>query len=833
MRKLTTTLSVLTLLVSACSDEAEEGLGDDTPRVAETPQPPETPQQATPVGPDRGAPILADALEYDVLSWGRVRWRWTAAVDDITSRLQMSYQLRGRAGSFIDAVPPTEIEPPRGSIEHVVTGPVTHSVWTVLAVDEAGNPSNAIPARHLLARPRLHNLLSRAIDGELRECLRRGDDLLCVGELGRYASWDGSTWRENYLDTPSVLRAEPAADGGILVIGDDRRYEWTGDDLIPIEDTFDGEISAPLGRFTREPSGLAFWLDADGHLWGADDHRFRLLSNPLLVDQSAGCTSFNDLFFSGAIGFAWCRDGGQYVMRTEQRGYSWSPLTEAQMLSAESRTQRSYSFGAGRQITMLTWSGEVLRYEMGGWRTLLEPSTFGRATTMSSEEDERRLLIGTERGLVGLTPLGEVETPVPLPLRAPPIYIDPPGEERHIVSAIGELYEHASHEFRYTPPGGGFTGVVRNGQGIAGAWATSDEGDLFYKWRSPHWSVRAVSIDEPDTSINAQILLPNGTFMLGGESLQHGGRLLLVTPQTVVAEPFLYPPPPPEIDPTLEAELPGELGPDGLSVDGVEVVREQGVSPVVPDTALTSPPDATSQPTEPPPLEGVLPALLSVPPAVPPPITAIDWDPESGTAVAVGMGGSIWYRMMFQADPTAYEPPALPPPLVAGWRTIPTEVVTPFTAVAVTGETTYVVGGVNGLLLSCIEAVCEALTTDAGDIKRFVRSSDRLIAVGANKLMELGEAGEWQEISLQYAPPYPRGEEPSAALGVAEHGQTRWVLANDGSIWTGQREQPLWAMGLVDYPVDIWLDRENRAVVLTEETMYRIDPPGFSPNSDQ
>ncbi len=832
MRRLSTILYVFTFLATACSNESEEGSDDNPSNVVEAPQQSEAPEQETPAGPDRDAPILADALEYEVLSWGRVRWRWTAAVDDVTSRLQMSYHLRGRAGSLVDADPPTEIEPPRGSIEHLVTGPVTHSVWTVVAVDEAGNPSNAIPARHLLARPRLHNLLSRAIDGELRECIRSESELLCVGELGRYAAWDGTTWREDYVDTPSVLRAEPGAQGGVVVIGDDRRYEWTGDGLTPIEDTFEGEASAPLGQFTREPSGLAFWLDADGHLWGSDDNRFRPLANPLLVDQAAGCTAFNDIFFAGSIGFAWCRDGGQYVMRTEQRGYSWTALTEAHMLSAQPRTQRSYTFGAGRQITMLTWGGEVLRYEMGGWRTLLEPTTFGRATTMSVEEDDRRLLIGTEQGLVGLTPLGEVEEPIPLPLRAPPIYIDPPGEERLIVSSIGELYELSAGELRYTPPGGGFTNVVRSGQQIVGAWATSGEKNLFYKWRSPHWSVREVSSGQPEMTITSEILLPNGTFLLGGESLEHGGRVMLLTPQAAMVEPFLYPPPPPEIDPALEGELPVELGPDGLPLDGAPL-DEEGAPTSLPEAVPTSLPEATSQPTEPPPLEGVLPALLPVPPAVPPPITALDWDFESGTAVAVGMGGSIWYRMMFQADPTVYEPPILPPPLVPGWRTIPTEVVTPFTTVAVTGQDTYVVGGVNGLLLSCVEAVCEVMTTDAGDIRRFVRTPERLIAVGADKLLELTTNNEWTEVSLQYAPPYPRGEEPTSALGVAEHGQTRWVLASDGSIWTGQRDQPLWAMGLVEQPVDIWLDQENRVVVLTADTMYRIDPPGWAPNSDE
>ena len=851
-RTVLSAIFVASFLVSCSDNSPEEAVTEEQTVLPAGPtEESSTEEQAEPGLPDTEAPILLAAFEHTVLSWGRIRWSWTAAVDDRTPRHLMDYRIIGSIGAFFsssgdeDGPETVEISPPTGSIEHAASAPVTHSVWQAYAVDESGNWSEPIAAQHILLRPRLRNLLTGGVDGKLTACsMVDGEKLFCAGEFGRYATWDGSVWLEEQIDTPSTVRLERDAEGRTLFITDHGRYELGEDGPELLEDEFAGRPTPPMGRSTVEPSGLFFWLDKDGHLWGSDGSRFQLIDNPLLLSSENRCEGFNDFYFTGPIGFAWCNNGSQYAMRLEQRGYRWQQLTEADTLSTVSGFQRAYAFGTGRQITVLTWGGDVLRYEMGGWRTLLASNDGLHTTAMATSDDPQRLLVGVDRQLLSVDALGETELVAELPVTAAPIYIAPPGQEPLVVSENGEVVRFDSQELLRAPPGGGFKRRYLCEGTTAGIWA-SLEGDRLFKWNAPSWSVREITHGDPSFVLNGLVQKPDGTLYLAGESAEVGGRIGHLSTQGFLIEPFLYPPPLPEVDPeTLDGDGTG-AGTEGSGATGNDATGELGRANGAPmlsdelpaegegegaeseDPAVAD--QAESLPNGPPPLVGVLPDSLPTPPPIPPPVTAIDWDAASGTAVAVGMGGSLWYRIenATEASETgegALEPVQTEPPL-SGWLAIDTGVFMPFLTVRVLGPGHYVAAGSSGLLLECHEAVCEMTVLQVGDVLRLLPVGDDLFAVGTTGLARRVEPGSWEPMALQYAPPFPLENAPEVVLSIDQHEGRRWVLGTDGTIWMGEPNEPLWAMGIVDAPVDLWIDHTGRAVIATERTLYRIDPP--------
>ena len=832
MRRRTYFLAVFAALFIVCcsDDESEESLAEES--VSEQPSRPvqENTSETEPAqqAPDTEPPILRQTFEHTVLSWGRARWSWTAAVDNETPRHQMDYRIVGSVGSHASSVEgsvpePVEIQPPTGSIEYTASAPVTHTVWQAHAVDNAGNVSAPLPAQHILLRPRLHNLLTGGVDGRLKSCFSVSEgELFCGGEFGRYATWDGSDWLEGYIDTPSTVRLARDAEGGALIVTDHGRYRFGEEGLEPLEDEFTGRPTPPMGRTTVEPSGLFLWVDGDGRVWGTDGSRFQLIDNPLLVSSEERCDRFNDIYFSGQIGFAWCSNGNQYAMRVEQHGYRWQQLGEANTLSAEPGFQRAIAFGGGRQITLLTWGGDVLRYEMGGWHTLLAATEDRQTASMARSEDPQQLLVGVDRQILSVNGLGETEVIAELPISASLIYIAPPEEEALVVSENGEVVRVETQELLYAPPGGGLKRrYMRQGK-VAGIWASLD-GDRLFKWNAPSWSVREIETGDRNFVMNGLVQLADGTLYLAGETAEGTGRIGHLSPLGFSTEPFLYPPPPPEpgeglpdeteLDGEVEGGETGELGQTGADAP-VLADELSGVGPDTPtgEEATSLPGSPETQPTEPPPLVGVLPAALREAPTIPPPLTAIDWDPESGTAVAVGMGGSLWYRLQYQISETT---PLPDQPPSFGWLQIETGVFMPFLTVRVLGPGHYLVGGADGLVLECHEALCEMSVLQVGDVVRFTQLGEDWVALGTIGLARRDADLTWQPLILEFAPPFPLENPPDVVLSVDERDGRQWVLGTDGTIWMGELSRPLWAMGVVVNPVDLWIDNSGRVVVAT------------------
>lgn len=842
-----TVVALLIVTLSACGKEGPApDPSEGAEPVAQVPAVNQPEPVVLPQGPDESPPILVDAVAHNVLSWGRVEWSWTAAVDDVTARHLMSYLFVGSAsgyGSVSGPADDVEVRPPQGSVEHTATVPVSHTVWRFFAVDEANNRSQPIAPQHLLLRPRLSDLLRGGVDGRLANCVSLSETLLCVGEYGRYAVWDDAGWHESHVDSPSTLRARVLSDGTALVVGDREQFRFTDGHLEPIEITFIGQPSPPMGRFTVEPSGLQFWLDRDGRLWGSAGASFRALDNPLLVSGS-GCSRLNDLLFQSSIGFAWCQDGDQYAMRSADTSYRWQRMPEADSLAAPAGPQREYLFGDGREMTLLTWQGDVLRYNMGGWHPLYEQSQLGPSSAMAPSSDSRLLHVAVANQVLAVNALGETTTIADLSTSGTPIYLAEPGDDPLVVTDLGEVADFETGALLYSPPGGDLAFAVRRAGDATGAFSR-DDGPTLYKWRAPMWSRRPLQVDLPDAIIAGIAELPNGTVFVTGEQGLAGGFIAHVGPQGTRAESFLYPPPAPE-----EAAAPD--GPVDDSPEGPRTDLEpEADSPAAPPELTDTTPfglDPTTLPTEPLALLGVPATELPVPPPVVAPLTAIDVSLDMETAVAVGMGGTVWYRISFHPpsphtetpiDGAAVEAPAVddePAPDVPllegeepvgespiiGWLSVPTPIVDPLLTVHITGPGEYLVGGANGALLSCREAVCATTYLPLGDLHRFTEVGGDIVALGSDAMM-VRRDGSWQPFTMRYSAPYPTGSAPNAVIAVDEGADTRWVLAADGSIWAGPPDDTLWAMGLVDNPLDLWLDDRGEPIVLTSKNLYRVE----------
>ena len=79
---------------------------------------------------DERAPLFGGIEGTAVEGWGRVRFDWTAAVDNVSPSSQISYRLRGSAPHDVDTDTdePLIIDTPPGVVSYSTALPPTHTI---------------------------------------------------------------------------------------------------------------------------------------------------------------------------------------------------------------------------------------------------------------------------------------------------------------------------------------------------------------------------------------------------------------------------------------------------------------------------------------------------------------------------------------------------------------------------------------------------------------------------------------------------------------------------------------------------------------------------------
>jgi hypothetical protein len=727
---------------------------------------------------DTEPPRFLGVSQVEMTGWGRLHLEWSSAVDNQTPSHRIRYRLVGTDPEGGSAVPPHEELTQPGAIEHDLAVPANYTRWEVSAVDEAGNGSEP-EVLNLMTRPRLRELLTGAVQGELRNCTSdRNHGYLCAGTNGRYASWDGETWTESSLPLLETLTAR-RRDGSAAVLFSlqDQYRRNRGETYELVEQRGDDGPVGNVRRIAFEPSGLDLWLDAAGEVWATPGNGFRRLDDPLLLGPEEPCSTLIDLTFIGDAGFAWCEDGRQFSVRIEDGGYRWSRLADDDGLAAEQQPQRDYVFGIGRQLSALTWAGEIWRYDMGGWRRLLDSREFpGPATAMSSSEERGRILAAVGSRILAINALGEAEVLAEVPLAPPIIFLeDRPGGSLAI-TAQGGVFRYDEGDIIRPAPPTGYSQIVEGAHHTLFGILVSSPTPGIFTPRTGNWMLDQMPVLPEEFVAHAYYRDADGSLLVAGDAGEAGGQILRITAGMAAVEPFLYPPPAPEVEDT-PPEIPE---PDGITVP------EEFVDPL---TLLI----------------GVPPETFEVPPPPPPPVRAIAGDPLTGRLIAVGEGGTIWFH------------------IEGGWLQINSGLLTPLLSIHLLDEHNYLVGGSLNTVLACNLGLCEAGFSGIGDIHRFREVGTDLVAYGSTGVAQRLPDGTWAPIEFEFTQPAPSPEPPELVLAYASDDTNRWVLASDGSIWRDAGEG-LQVMGEVEEPLDLWIQDDGSAVVLTAGAMYRLEP---------
>jgi len=778
------TLSTVALATgTGCGDDGPEAPATATaPEEAAQTPPPETRRENRRRAPtDRRPPEFDGTLEHTVTSWGRVRLSWTPASDDVTEPEEIGYELWGYGASDEE---PEVIAVERGSTHW--EGPVgaTRTLWQAIALDTADRRSTPSAFNSLLPRPRRFDVLAAAWEGDLVDCREGAGAIWCVGEMGRWAEWRDGVWSEGALDTPETLRLVFGPEDSLELVTSWRRYRLDESrQPVAVDDVFDGSPQLPMRRFLYEPSGLAMWLDASGTVWASSGGSFRPLDDPLLIGSEAPCTSLLDMAFVGDSGFARCDDNRQFAMRISREGFVWNEMRDVEDLAGDELPQRDYFFGEGRALTALSWSGEIQRYDLTGWRSLVtaSPGSAGAGSAAASTDDQH-LVIGLGSELVRLNALGEKEIMLSIPGAERLVYVAPPEGEQVIISHRSGVYDAATGDEVFDEPPNGFVARVDGPEGLVGLLAEDPEVGLVRLDGSNTPVGGTDALAAPEMTLEGVVELAGGELLVAGDLGEAGGSIYRFTGSAWTEEPFLYPPPPPAPDPAAEA--PAEPEP----AEAEPAVPAPVVEPTIVDLVGVA---ASALPTSPPPR---------------PPLHALDVWHESGAAIAVGDGGSAWLR------------------IDGGWLSVPSGSNRPLLSARMTGPESFVIGGTGGTFLSCHLTNCEAITLRVGDIFRIVASPDgRVVAFGSDGIAQRSPEGEWARLDFTLEPPFPAGQAPGAVMAVGQGADATWLLTVDGALWFG-RDGVYRAMAQIDGALALWTNAEGQAFVAGRETIFRVDP---------
>lgn len=738
-----------------------------------------------PVALDTEPPVFPGRFTSRVIGWGRVEFSWAVANDDQTPQDQLVYRLDGRGDLVASAIAghhgePVSIRSAPGQTVLVGIVPQTHPIWTVVAIDEAGNESSPSLPIESRTTPLVRNLQTGALNADLTDCARWGaESLVCVGVNGRYAVWDGNTWHERVMDNSSTVAIVRGSDEFLLASPITRyRLDDGSTTAVEIQSRFVDAPNRPFQRLGVEPSGLFFWLDSAGSIFVAEESEFRRLDNPFLLPPEELCTTVIDILFSANRGFARCQDNTQYVLTADEGSYRWSRLAEANSLDVIVLPQRGIVFGEGRQISLLTWNGEAWRYDMGGWQRLADE----QMTAIATGEDRHETLAARQQQIIRYNALGGAEEVVALPMRAPVVFVEPSLPDGRAVSSLGELYDlNQGTSLRELPPNN-LARVIPTEFGSPVVLVAEPFG--LYAETEQQWALQPLPSLPEDFLLHDVVVEGDGNHLFVGDGGFAGGQIYRQMTDSFSLEGFLYPQPP-QPPPENDAEDPLELAPTADTGPEPTGDRAPAWTCISPDLLPDSPPP-------------------------PPPLRAIDIDLSTDTWVTVGEGGSAWMR----TD--------------SGWCHVNTGTSLPLLAVRVIGPNEFVAAGIGGWAFHCNETECIGEETGVGDVQRLVWDGDSLVALGSNGLAARQEeplgAASWVPMSIGFEPPFPSGEPPEQILDIQSQPDHRWLLAADGSLWWDTGTTVI-AMALVEAPVGLWVEPDGAAVVVSQEAMYRVAPP--------
>lgn len=709
---------------------------------------------------DTVPPGAVDDRTLEPLAFGRLRATWDPASDDRTGRDDLRYELTAR--SLAPASPALTFETEAGAHTLVVDVDPAYVLWSILAIDEAGNRGSSTAVRFARAEPSVRDLLTGGPAGAILDCTPDAAAgpraVLCVGERGRVARFAPEAgWTEAYL-APGVdltLARDPSG-APVLVgpIGRWARAEAGAFELVA--DAFPSPPAVPFRAGTFEPSGLFLWHDGDGAVWASSGGPFRRMHDPLLQGTEAACARLDELAFTALGGFARCENGGtQLRLRVDEAGYRWAALGEADALPPRLGPRHRYLFGEGRELVVFEREGDgpgvIRRYGMGGWRDLehggAEVSAIGNAGV------GRHLWIAAGGAIERVNALGDVVERVEVPFATPVVYLGEPSAPADgtpvppqgaqaptepasaappalAVSARGGVLELPSGVLLRAEPTTGFALVVRR----AGAPAEVLGADLRTSL-SLGDLVPTELLGTPPADIlgHAATRDQDGALLLAGDAGAAGGALWRHDGAVWSAV-------------ALHSLVLPEVAAAPETADGVE-----GTAAV-----------------EPPPLPALAEAALAPLPAgtVVPPLRAVDVHP-AGRAVAAGEGGTLWVR----AD--------------AGWVAVPTAIATPLLAVVSLGGDGYLAAGTGGVVLTCSGLVCEQATLPVGDVRALALDSAGIVwAFGSEATAWRSPQGSWALEPVRFDPPALDGySAPSALVDRAASRDQIWGLSDDGALW--------------------------------------------------
>lgn len=313
------------VLVGACGEDAPTSDGPEEPQ----------PQAAPAAEPeialsDIRPPEFEGVTEVALVGLDLFRIRWDAAVDDTSPPEAIRYRVYHVVEpyrSLADDTPPIYTSEP-GVTEVTLANASDPGRFYVRAVDEAGNVSRVTPG--LLqrgARP-----FVRASDGTLAapitDCARRDDLLLCVGEEGFAAIWEGDGWRSLDLGVVVPLRLADTASGlfAYSALGHLFAFDETGKpELVELQFPLRAP-ELPFRQFTADALGLRYWIDDSGRTFVGAHAQFVPMTRPIGVPGEE-CRRLRGLAFGDNGNFAFCDSGAAYSSDPTTPGALWISLT--------------------------------------------------------------------------------------------------------------------------------------------------------------------------------------------------------------------------------------------------------------------------------------------------------------------------------------------------------------------------------------------------------------------------------------------------------------------------------------------------------------------------
>ncbi|MCA9562250.1 MAG: hypothetical protein KC561_02115, partial [Myxococcales bacterium] len=532
----------------ALAGQGSVGCGEgEPPRDQLAPSPPRhrpRPQRTNaPVStPDR-APTFEGTFSAAVLGLNRVHFEWEPASDDHTPAEQLLYVLHGtgpgqRAG--YPAVSPFSVESRAGATSLDVEVPDGIVTWHLEVVDEANHRVQLNEPIWVLPRPQKFDWLDGQPEGELQDCRsnRVADEpeVWCVGEFGRYSVFRAGNWTHHLTDFPFRLSF---VEGTEELLAFDERHLYRASDegtLEPIDGAAPDNESAAFQSMIVEPTGLLLGVDVNGGLWLGDEEGLQSIPTVLLNSEHR-CARPLDIHARGQRALLRCRSGQHYSLRPNQSGYAWQPLAELQPESRRQIPVRSVAFGDGREVALLTWQGDIERFDLGGWQVLRLNVEDLPATALAPSEDGRNLQLGQAGQRLQLSVLGEHRVLNQLTSNGSLIYLPPQDDAAVLITSMAEVFDARSGEARGPTFPTGFTHHIRSETQAIGFLSESPTTTLVKVGDTP--SFRDVPTLPSGFSANSYFVSERGELWIGGDLGAAGGAVVRVADSRATVEPFV------------------------------------------------------------------------------------------------------------------------------------------------------------------------------------------------------------------------------------------------------------------------------------------------------